>query len=798
MRIIGHQNQFDMFRSFFRLALRNIKKYKVYSAISVISLTIGFCAYILISLYVSYEYSWDKHNVRYNRIYRVQRIFTSSVQITNGNNISPHTRGITSKLLDGKYPEIEKISLLREDRGSYISSRFAQAFWEEFGFGSDQAVFDIFTFEFISGSQNISLKEPFTMILSESMAGKLFPNELAVGKTVIIEKKYNLKVTGVYRDFPRNSSFRPSYMVSLSSYEQFEDNKNSLKPDYYTFILLKAGQDADLLESKIKGLFKSYKDFEKEELSLCPLSRIYLSFNGNRDYLVILLIYKMIGIFILLLSAFNYINLTTSHIAVRNKEVAIKKIFGGGKGALILQFQAETFITALISTGLAFLMVDLVLPLFNSIIEKQLVFSFSTQLPFMVRMIAIAIGVGFLSGLYPAIFMSGRQPLDLFKGNLFKASNDKSVTRKVLIVIQFSIAILFIILTISFNLQLSYILKKDVGFTRDNLLYTLISVSRKDANWDYLRSKILTHREILNASMSRHIPMITFGGRRITWEGASAEEVVNARDNLVSYDFIETMGMHLVSGRNFSRDFPSDKERACIINESAVRAFGWDSPLGKTVDHKYQVIGVVKDFHNNDIYNIIEPFYMVLAPDSTMNGGWSFAFRVDPDRMNKAREILQVELEEYFPADPFEIKNYDESFTNQKVINIYKTIKNLVLFFTCLNVLIAVIGLLGLVAFTIYRRTKEIGIRKIHGSTNQNIFRMLYFEYLALVLFASAIAWPAAYLLFTKLPGTYKHPFVIWPYFLASATVMAIIFITSLYHTLRAANSNPITALRYE
>jgi putative ABC transport system permease protein len=525
---------------------------------------------------------------------------------------------------------------------------------------------------------------------------------------------------------------------------------------------------------------------------------IYLSFNGNRDYLIILLIYKMIGIFILLLSAFNYINLTTSHIAVRNKEVAIKKIFGGGKGSVILQFQAETFITALISIGLAFLMTNFILPLFNNIIEKQLVFSIATQLPFMVRMTAVAILVGFLSGIYPAVFMSGRQPLDLFKGNLFKSSNDKSVTRKVLIVLQFSIAILFIILTLSFYLQLSYILKKDVGFKRNNLLYTLISVSRKDAKWDYLRSKLLNHREIINASMSRHIPMITYGGRRITWEGASTEEVVNARDNVVSYDFIETLEMHIVSGRNFSRDFPSDMGRACIINESAVRAFGWDNPLGKKVDNKYDVIGVVRDFHNNDIYNIIEPFYMVLAPDSLVNGGWSLAFRVDPERMKEARKILQTELEEYFPNDAFEIKNYDESFINQKVISIYKTIKNLVLFFTCLNILIAVIGLLGLVAFTIYRRTKEIGIRKIHGSTNQNIFRMLCFEYLSLVLFASAIAWPAAYMLLSHLPGTYKHPFVIWPYFLASAVVLAIIFVTSLYHTLKAANSNPITALRYE
>ncbi len=213
----------------------------------------------------------------------------------------------------------------------------------------------------------------------------------------------------------------------------------------------------------------------------------------------------------------------------------------------------------------------------------------------------------------------------------------------------------FIILTLNFNLQISYILKKDIGFTRDNLLYTLISVSRNDARWDYLRSKILNHPEITNASMSKHIPMITFGGRRITWEGALPGEVVNARDNVVSYDFIETMEMQVVQGRNFSRDFPSDNGRACIINESAVRAFGWVNAVGKNVDNKYDVIGVVRDFHNNDIYNIIEPFYMILAPDSLMKGAWSLAFRVDPHKMNRAGKSCSLNWRN-ISNDPFEIK----------------------------------------------------------------------------------------------------------------------------------------------
>lgn len=787
-----------MIRSFLKLAIRNLLKYRAYSVASIINMTVGFCAYILISLYVNYEYSWDKHNVNYSRIYRVQRTFEKAVQSTNGNNISPHTRGVTARLIEGRYPEVEKTLQLRENRGNYLSSDNKNTFWEENGFSSGQNVFDVFSFNFIDGTKENALREPYTVILSKTLADKLFPDGPEAGKTVIFEKKFPLKVTGIYEDFPFNSSFRPNYITSLSSYEKSEDYRNSLRSDYYTYILLKRGQDYQTVNKKITNLYQGFKDYEDEKLSLCPLSMIYLSFNGNRDYLIILFVYKMIGIFILLLSALNYINLTTAHISVRNKEVAVKKIYGSSRKMLIILFQAETIVTTLIGVGLAFVLTRYILPVFNRIIAKDLEFSFVTQWEFMVKMFLIAIFVGFLSGLYPAFFMSGRKALDLFKGNLFRTSNDKSGMRKSLIVIQFSIALLFIILTLDFNRQVRYTFNMDIGFKRENLLYTLISVSRKDASWENLRNKILSHPEITDASMSAHIPMITFGGKLITWEDAPQDELLNARNNMVSYDFIKTMGMHILKGRDFSRDFPSDIGKSCIINESAVEDFGWDDPLGKTVDNKYQVVGVVKDFHNNDVYNIIEPFYMVLRPDSVMSGLVSLAFRVDPRNVKKAKEILASELGTYFSSDPFVIRDYDESFRHQNVLNIYRTIQSLVFFFTCLNILIAVVGLLGLVLFTSQRRVKEIGIRKINGGTSQNIFNMLGREYLSLILIASAIAWPLAFLLFKQLPGTYKCPFEIWPYFLATAVIMIIILVTALYNTFKAAYSNPVDALRYE
>ena len=357
---------------------------------------------------------------------------------------------------------------------------------------------------------------------------------------------------------------------------------------------------------------------------------------------------------------------------------------------------------------------------------------------------------------------------------------------------------MFIILTLNFYLQLRYTLHKDIGFNRKDLLYTTISVTREDADWEFLRNRILDHAGIENASMSRYFPLITFGGHMTTWEGAPADEFVFARDNMVSYDYVQTLGMQITKGRDFSRNFPSDRGTACIINESACRAFQWENPIGKKIDGKYQVIGVVKDFHNNDMYNKIEPFFMVLNPDTTMKGVWSLAFRVDPNSLSVAGERIKSELEEYLPSDPFELRDFEMTFNNEKIISIYKTIKNLILFFTCLNIMIAVFGLLGLVSFTIKRRTKEIGIRKIHGSSVLNIFVRLSLQYMALLAIASCFAWTAAFILFFETPGTYKFPFQIWPYLVATLTVMVIILCTASFHLIRAANANPIDALRYE
>ena len=788
-----------MIRNFLKITLRNIIRHKAYSAISILGLAIGFSAFILISLFINYEYSWDKHNVNYNRIYRVQRFYPKAVHATNGNDISPHNHAITAKLLEESCPEIEKIALFRENRGVFLAADPQNQIYDELGFCGDSVIFDVFSYIFLEGYKESALKEPYTIVLSKTMANKLFPNGSALGKTVVIEKKFNMKVTGVYEDLPRNSVIRPTYIASLSTIEQVENVKTSMNTNYYTYILLKEGVKPATISPKIKYLFKPFKDAEDEELQLCPLSMIYLSFNGNKAYLTILFIYKLIGLFILILAALNYINLTTANASLRTREVGVRKVQGSSNSLLMSQFLGEAIFTAFLAVCIAFILTENLLPVFNQVIDKEIRLSYVTQWSFTLEMLGIALFTGLLSGLYPAFIMSSTRLTYLFKGGSLTQSKDKIGVRKILVSIQFCIAILLIILTLIFKNQIDYIMTKDLGFKKNNLLYAKLNVTRKDGHYEDLRNRILSHPEVSDFSMSRHIPMITFGGYLLNWEGGKSGEIIEARDNYVSYDFIKTMGMQLVNGREFSREYPADAGKSCILNETAVKNIGWDNPIGKRVsENKYQVVGVVKDFHNNDMYNTIEPFIMFLEGDSIQGGMYSLGFRIKGNNMKEAKIIIAHELENYFPNDPFEVKDYVDTFSNQSILKIYTEIKNLIMFFTALAVLIAVIGLLGLVSFNLQRRTKEIGIRKILGSSALSIFELLSREYLVLLALSSLVAWPLSLVLNHTLPGTYKCPLPIWPFFFSSGTVLIVILLLASYQTFRASSTNPVDALRYE
>lgn len=791
-----------MIRNIFILAYRYFVKYKAHAFINVFGLAIGFTAFILVSLFVDYEYSWNKQNTNYDRIYRVQRHFVKAQHALDGNDISPHTRGITAKLLSPRYPEIEATTILRELDGLFISSNVSNSVYDnKEGIASEQSIFQVFTYEFIAGNKNTALMDPYTIVLSETMAKKLFRNGNVVGKTVLIEKKYHLKVTGVYRDISQNSDVKPCYIVSLSTYEKTsEDVRNSMSGYYMTYVLLKPNQDYKVLNQKIWDLFQGYGSYVADEkIKLCPLEKIHLSFNDQNAYKNILSLYSLIGIFILVLAAFNYINLTTANAAVRSKEIGVRKLHGSSRWVLTGQFLGETLILAIVAINLAFFFTELFLPTFNIIVQKQLSLSYTSNWRFILKTTSIAIVTGILAGIYPAVIMSSQKIIKLFKGNLFKTGRDSFSVKKLMVALQFSISMFLIILSLTFTFQIKYLLNKDLGFTKDDILYATVNVSKKNSSYEILRNRILQHREIINCAMSQNVPFVSVGGGIINWEGCIPGDVMEIRNNTISYDFVRNFGIGITEGRDFSREFPGDVKKACLINETAQKCFGYDDPIGKHIDNgRLQIVGVMKDYHYKDMYNTIEPAIMELANDTIRTDRWTFSFHVLPGTFNDAKRSITQELEAYFPDDPFEVKPLSEAFRTENVFKILGSINNSLLFFAILNILLAVIGLLGLISFTTQRRTKEIGVRKITGSSSFSIFMLLTKEYFVLLGIAALISWPCGYLAYLYMPSNYKMEFPYWLFGFATGIIVVIALVTSAYHTLKAAYQNPVDALRYE
>ncbi len=784
----------------FKISVRNLMKYKMYSFINIIGLALGFTAFILISLFIRYELNWDKSNANYDNIYRIQRHYSKTLYAMDGNDISPHSRAITAQLIEKQYPEIRKVTVMRELGGKFIAFDPARQIYNTKGICADSCFFDVFTYKFLEGTKAKSLDEPFSVVLSKTMADRLFGGRRALGEAIVLEKKFACNVTGVYEDLPENTSQRPDYIVSFSSLAKVGGiTRNDIwSGNCMTYALLNPGADHKDLEKKIKNVFSGFKGIEFEELQLCPMKYIYLNFNGKNDYIVALLLYGLIGLFILIMSAFNYINLTTANSSVRGKEVALKKVSGSNRVTLVVQFLGETVITSLLALILAFELAISFLPVFSDIVYRQLTLSLANDGGFILMTILIALLTGLLSGLYPAMILSSQGIVPLFKGQFSAGVRKKLSLKSILVSFQFAISIFLIMITISFSLQIKYLFRKNLGFNKENILYTKMSVSGQDVTFDQLRDRILKHPEFINATMCENLPFVSFGGGMTNWEGGDPNEKINCRFNTVSYDFVKTLGIPVIAGRDFSRDFKGDIGKSCLINESAARCFGWEDPIGKKLNNnKLTVVGVLKNYTFKDMHNGIEPAILELAPEKT-TGEWTFAFRVHPGNDDRAKTVLTEEFERSFPNDPFEINDLTTAFANENTFKVYYSVNRTILFFTVFNIFLALIGLFGLVSFTVVRRTKEIGVRKINGCSTASIFYILSRDYYIMLAFALMVSFPSAWWVYEKIPGANKLHIQPWVFFLSGVIIFVIIFLTTSYQTLKAAAQNPVDALRYE
>ena len=785
-----------MFKSIIRIIGRNLRKHRSFTTINILGLTIGFSAFILISLFIKYEFSWDKHNINYDRIYRVQQV------INNQGDIWTQVPAAFPSAIKNKFPEIEQSILFRETWGGYLSKNNVTQFSENNGIYADQDFLSVFTIHFLEGNAQTALTEPNSIVLSKKTAEKLFGNESALGKSVFLDKVNPLKVTGIIKELPKNSHISISYIISLNSFENiqgwkgFRDNWGS--NSFRCYILVKPGANIAALNKKIANVYKDNNQETEFKPYLQSLSKLYLNPVGRNDYMVAIVIYCIIAAFILILASINYINHTTAHTAVRAKEIAIRKVNGSSRSVLVVQLLAESVVTSLIAIVISIALVSMIIPLFNRMIDRDIVLFYPGAGSYFIFLFGLAVMIGLLSGIYPALFMTSVKSVALLKGEVFKITHVKGGLKKVLVTFQFVISIVLVINTIFMSRQINYTMNKDLGFKQHNLLFTAFKTVKDTLAFTDIKSRFAQYPEITEVTISRNIPFYGSDGKLLTWEGSQTDEKEDVRYNQVDYNYGKTLGLTIIKGRDFSPDLAGDAGKACIINETAMKRFGWKDPIGKTVDNNWHVIGVVKDFHLYSIHEKIPPL-LLDASTYTKTAGWFvLSFRIKNGFLKKSKKIISSELESLLPNEPFDVKEFDSFYKTDSTFKTYYEIRSTFLFFAIITIFLTIFGLLGLVSYTIQRRTKEIGVRKIIGSSVAEIFVMLNKEYSLLILVASALAVPLALYAYHKLPFAYVYGMSGMEFILAAGALFIISLLTTGYYTIKAAMRNPVEALRYE
>jgi putative ABC transport system permease protein len=781
-------------------AIRSLQKRKWYSILSILGLSVGFSSFIIIGLFIKYELNWDRFNENYENIYRIQTLKTIGEEY-----IMQSAPAIVDHI-SNEYSDIVNQGLVFPDQLKYLSAKKEQEPMELDGQFADQGYLDIFTFKFIYGSEKESLSEPMTIILSRSASEAWFGSENPVGATLWYEKKFPLKVTGVYEDLPKNSHLRPEYIISIESLKTlwnrpllFEEWDFTV---FYTYILTRENADIEKLNASIRDLLKDKVLTDYRQLYLRPLSKLYLAATNN-NYVIVMYMLSIFSICVLLLAAINYMNMIISTSRLRAKEVGIKKVVGSSRLLLVIQIYMESLLTAISSFLLSLLFVELSLDLFNRFTDKSIRIDLLLTDNFWVLNVTILIVVSAVASLYPAWMITSVRSVDLFKRDLFTAKRNRLNFKKILIGFQFSVSIGLITMAILLSKQVVYMHSKDLGYQKENMVFAELESSSDLVTISNIKTQFKNINGIESVSISRGFPMHSSrntSSRMINWEGASRNERVGVRQFWVGYDFIPTLDMQILEGRNFSRDFPSDIDQSCLINETAAKTFGWDHPIGKYLDdQQLQVVGVFKDIHFHDIYNQISPMVLTLkAEDVLLTGPVYFGFRITPEAYLKVKPQIETALAEFFPQDPFEVELFTDHFNRDDIFQVFDTIIHIFIFLAVIAILLSVFGVIGLVNHSLNQRTKEIAIRKVNGCTSWAIFRVLTIEYLSIILIAAVFGSLGARIVFSDMPLYYPMPQQLSDYLISVIIALIITMLSIFYKTIKESTRNPVESLRYE
>ncbi len=809
-----------MLKNYFKLAWRNLMKYKFISFVNLFGLTIGLTCCLLILTYILNELSYDRYNKNADQIYRVTRTFYdgNGKEMLNLSTVAPPF----GYYLPTDFPEIQKMTRLLNNGTTPLRYK-DKLINEPDVYFADENLFDVFTVKVLEGNPKTALTDPFSVMLTEETAKKYFGNEDPINKVLRANNQFDVKVTGVYKAFPSNSHIHPNILVSFNTlkdsavYGEEGLRTNWGNNSFFTYIMLPKNYNIQSMKSRfpafldkhMAGQYGPTQPSKATKLDLQKLTDIHLYShtdyeaepNGdiNRVY-----IFSAIALFVLLIACINYMNLSTARSALRAKEIGIRKVVGASKKELVAQFLSESILVTWSAIIIAFALLYVTLPWLNKVSGQNLSVNILLKWQVLIPLFLAPFVVGIISGLYPALFMSSFQPVKTLKG-LFKVGGSSISFRKVLVVTQFAISIILIITTMIVFQQLRYMQNASLGYNKDHLI-TMGYNNQLDNQYEAFRNTLLQNPNIKDVARSSRIPT----GRLLDGMNAQApgnDSMVPVKADIrflaTDYDFIPAYGIPLAAGRNFSRSFGTDTSNF-IINEAAVKAVGWksnDQAVGK--DFKYgqftgHIIGVVKDFHFESLHQAITPLIFVLPPPQNQGFYNVISIKVSGQNIDGTLATIKSTWQRFVPDLPYQYSFFDEKFAKlydaeQKQETIFTT-------FACIAIFIACLGLFGLSAFAISQRVKEIGVRKVLGASTTTIVSLLSKDFLKLVLIAAVIAIPVAWYAMHNWLQDFAYRINIhwWVFVIAAIAAALIALITVGMQAIKAATANPVKSLRTE
>ena len=797
-----------MLRNYLKTALRNLGKYKAFSLINLLGLTIGIACCILILLYVRDELSYDRYHKHANRILRVTREWLNEDGTTSLH--LGHVAPPIAPLLINDFPDIIEAVRIQKP-GRILCSFDNRHFLEEDMIFADENLFKVFSFTLIKGDPETALKDPFSVVITERAAQKYFGDQDPMGLMLKIENRFNTRISGVIREAPSNSHFHFVMIGSLSTFKQLygqREFQSWSSNNYATYLLLPQDYPVDSLGTQFPAFLDRHlgeSSHNRNRLHLQRLTDIHLhshldsELEPNSD-IVNVYIFSAIAVFVLLIACINFMNLSTARSSVRAKEVGMRKVVGAQRGHLIRQFLSESLLMAFMALFLAVALVKIVLPAFSGFVNRELNLGFIDNWEVWIGLLGIALLVGMAAGSYPAFFLSSFRPALVLKGTQ-GPSGKGSVFRTILVVAQFAISTILIISVAVVYKQLQYSRTRQLGFNQEQIV-VLPTTSQIRGQYETIRIRLLNNPSIVNVATSRRVPsgrLLDSGGARII--SGNSSEPINFRIAFVttSYDFIPTYEMELVAGRNFSQEFSTDATQAFILNETAVKKIGWNPE--EAVDKEFQygrrkgrIIGVVKDFHFESLHQEISPIVFYIQPGDYRH----ISVKLRRENIPQTMAFLKEEWSKYRPNYPFDYffidENFDELYrSEEKLGQVFGA-------FALLAICIACLGLFGLASFTAEKRTKEIGIRKVLGAPVLGIIFLLSKEFTRWVIVANAIAWPLAYFVMQKWLQNfaYRTSLGLWIFVGAAGISLVITLLTVSFQSVKAALADPVSSLRYE